>query len=350
MKTAILLLIPCLTLSSPTASLPEGGSASVRCPGEDEPWLIAHQDEDGRWDADGFAKHDPEGQKPDGAGRADYDVAVTGLVVFGLLGDGMSLDSGVFQESGQRAVAWLLAQQKPETGIIGDAEGEALLHGHALATLALCEAHYFSPDYGLEPACRRAVRAILDQRDPGGAWGVDGAKPRDSAIVSGWMLLALLSARDCGFPIEEGAFERALGWLEGLSEGEDGLAAPSAVALLVRMLLTQGQEKDPACVPHAEVLLRNLPVWDPGDPDLCFDTWCFGSLAMYQMGGSRYWGPWNKAMKRAILDSQRRDGAYLGVWDPIGARGEIGGRVYSTAVMTVCLQVYFRYAKVIGAR
>jgi len=350
MKSAILLLIPCLTLASPTAPLPEGGDVCVRCPGEGEPWLIAHQDEDGRWDADGFAKHDPEGRESDGAGRADYDVAVTGLAVFGLLGDGATLDGGVFHENAARAVEWLLGQQDPETGIIGEAEGEALLHGHALATLALCEAHYFSPKRGLDPACRKAVRAILDLRNPSGAWGVDGAKPRDSAIISGWMLLALLSARDCGFPIEEGAIERALGWVEGLSEGEEGLVTPSAVALLVRMLLTEGPEKDPACVPHAEVLLRHLPEWNPDDPDLCFDTWCFGSLAMYQMGGSRYWGPWNKAMKRPIREFTRKDGAYIGVWDPIGRRGEIGGRVYSTGLMTVCLLVYYRYAKIIGAR
>ena len=46
--------------------------------------------------------------------------------------------------------------------------------------------------------------------------------------------------------------------------------------------------------------------------------WYYGSYAMYQMGGSKYWEPWNKAMKKAVVDSQRRDGDEKGSWDPVG--------------------------------
>src|SRR5690349_18381513 len=38
-------------------------------------WLQAHQDEDGRWDCDGFMKHDGK-QPTDGAGQAQYDIGV----------------------------------------------------------------------------------------------------------------------------------------------------------------------------------------------------------------------------------------------------------------------------------
>ena len=41
---------------------------------------------------------------------------------------------------------------------------------------------------------------------------------------------------------------------------------------------------------------------------------------------------------------------YKGSWDPIGPWGQDGGRVYSTAMMAMCLQVYFRYPKVFGAK
>jgi hypothetical protein len=77
--------------------------------------------------------------------------------------------------------------------------------------------------------------------------------------------------------------------------------------------------------------------------------WYYGSYAMFQMGG-RHWKAWNKAMKTAVLDSQRQDGAHLGSWDPVGPWGMKGGRVYSTASMVLCLEVYFRYGKVLGAR
>ena len=77
--------------------------------------------------------------------------------------------------------------------------------------------------------------------------------------------------------------------------------------------------------------------------------WYYGTLAMYQVGGTA-WTTWNKAMSSAIIEQQRQDGHFKGSWDPIGAWGEEGGRVYSTALLTLCLEVYYRYGRVFGAR
>ena len=77
--------------------------------------------------------------------------------------------------------------------------------------------------------------------------------------------------------------------------------------------------------------------------------WYYGTYAMYQMGG-KHWRAWQKSLKHAVVDTQRKDGDYKGSWDPIGPWGYSGGRVYSTAIMTLSLEVYFRYAQVIGAR
>ena len=55
-------------------------------------------------------------------------------------------------------------------------------------------------------------------------------------------------------------------------------------------------------------------------------------------------------MEDAILPNQRKDGDFKGSWDPDGAWGFSGGRVYSTAMMTLSLQVYYRYSRVLGSR
>jgi hypothetical protein len=78
--------------------------------------------------------------------------------------------------------------------------------------------------------------------------------------------------------------------------------------------------------------------------------WYYGSYAMYQMGGSKHWEAWQKAMEKAVVGSQRKEGDEKGSWDPVGPWGYAGGRVYATALMTLCLEVYFRYARVLGAR
>ena len=74
-------------------------------------------------------------------------------------------------------------------------------------------------------------------------------------------------------------------------------------------------------------------------------------VAMYQVGGT-YWRKWNEAMKLAIVQSQHPNGsgARTGAWDPIGAWGPDCGRVVSTALMAMCLEVYYRYDRVFGVK
>ena len=73
--------------------------------------------------------------------------------------------------------------------------------------------------------------------------------------------------------------------------------------------------------------------------------WYYGTLAMFQMGGT-HWRAWNKSMKSALVNHQRGSGDEKGSWDPIGAWGFAGGRVYSTAINVLSLEIYYRYARV----
>ena len=103
-------------------------------------WLKDHQDDDGKWDADEFMKHDGDGPICDGAGNPVHDVGVTGLALLAFLGDGSTLRSGPYRQVVQRAVGWLRNQQDLDTGLFGTANSNEFLYGHAIATLAMVEA------------------------------------------------------------------------------------------------------------------------------------------------------------------------------------------------------------------
>jgi hypothetical protein len=45
-----------------------------------------------------------------------------------------------------------------------------------------------------------------------------------------------------------------------------------------------------------------------------------------------------------LVPSQIEDGPNAGSWDPDMEWGGYGGRVYSTALAAMCLEVYYRYA------
>ena len=63
---------------------------------------------------------------------------------------------------------------------------------------------------------------------------------------------------------------------------------------------------------------------------------------MYQLRGI-HWERWNDSLQATLLDSQRRDGPLAGSWDHDTVWGGYGGRVYSTALATLCLEVYYRF-------
>ena len=48
-------------------------------------------------------------------------------------------------------------------------------------------------------------------------------------------------------------------------------------------------------------------------------------------------------MQQELLASQVRTGGAKGSWPPSTLWGGYGGRVYSTALATMCLEVYYRY-------
>jgi hypothetical protein len=124
--------------------------------------------------------------------------------------------------------------------------------------------------------------------------------------------------------------------------------ARNAAAILARLFAGEDPRRSDPVVSAAERCEAGLPVWAAVDPRMDFGTWYFGTLAMYQVGGER-WKRWNGAMKTAIVDTQRRDGTRCGYkqsWDPLDRWGPEGGRVYSSAILDLCLSVYYRYDRV----
>ena len=272
------------------------------------------------------------------------------------------------------ALRWLKGQADPDTGRIGTPSHREFVYGHALATLALCETVHLTKSPQFRPIAQRAVDAIAQMRNRYGAWRYDDPPIGDSdTSITGWMVFALTSARDAGLRIDEEALRGARQWLDEVTDPRTGRTgydrvgslssrtpanqrfpaergeAMTAVGVLCRIFLGHTPEDDPAIGRGAELLRRSPPVWNPDELGCDMYYWYYGTYATYQLGG-RDWAAWSRAMEPAVVRSQRQDGDRRGSWDPVGPWGFAGGRVYSTALMTLCLEVYYRYARVLGAR
>lgn len=333
-------------------------------------WLSEHQDDDGKWDCDEFMRHDPPQDLCDGAGNPLHDVGVTALALLAFLGDDNTMARGKFKANVKRAALWL-REQTDERGVIGQNSSKSQSYEQAIATLALVEAAGLSRSSVLRKTAQRAVDQICRSRNPYGTWQYYPRDGNNDTSVTGWMIFALKSAKQFGMRVDDEAFRYTTAWFEEVtdpstgqcgytkrgqaSSRELGMAerfpvarteALTAVGALSRIFLGQNPQSHPVILAAADTMLKKPPVWNEADGSIDLYYWYYGSYAMYQLGG-RHWKKWKKSLEQALIKPQRRDGSASGSWNPSGAWGHSGGRVYSTAIGTLCLQAYYRYSSIL---
>ncbi len=337
-------------------------------------WLRAHQDDDGKWDCDQFMKHDdPALPVCGGPGSAVHDVGVTGLALLAFLGDGNTLRAGPYREQVKKATLWLRAQQR-EDGLFGTPTAHDYLYDHAIAAYAMCEAYGLSGYSLLREPAQKGLDHLAAHRNPYGVWRY---QPRDGdgdTSITGWCVMALAAGKHFGLVVDDGALKTSAVWLDGVTDasgrhgytaagqrssrkpGEHGSRFPAerteamtAVGLFARFFLGQDPEKTPVMQKAADLLLQRPPVWDEQGGTVDHYAWYYASYALFQMGGKR-WTAWQRRLEPTLIGKQFRDpkdGNRFGSWDPACAWGEDGGRVYSTAILALCLQANYRYSRLL---
>ena len=354
---------------------PGADPASVRAVLAALDWLAAHQSSDGSWDCDGFPVNCRKGPCS-GVGSAAHDVGVTALALLAFLGAGETHVVGAYQATVREGLRWLLHTQDAE-GCFGERVGMGFLYDHACATLVVAEAFGMTQSKPLREPAQRAIRFVLQSQNPYGAWRYASPPDGDNdTSVTGWMVMALKSAKMVGLTIDDQAFENALAWVDqmtdpvsgrtgytdmgGRSSRFPGLAqrfpaeqseSMTAVGVLLRIFGGRTRERDPQIERGAELLAARLPHWSTETGQIDFYYWYYGTLAMYQVGGAR-WERWNEAIQSAIIEHQRTDPSECqqGSWDPLDPWSAIGGRVYATALNCLSMEVYYRYPRVFGAK
>jgi hypothetical protein len=324
-------------------------------------WLARQQHPDGHWDASRFGsgqiEFDENRVDRRFAGR-DADTGITALAILAFLGAGYTQEEGKYTRTVSEALNWLMAQQASDGNLSGNATHFARMYCHAMATYALGEASGMQSDPTLDIRLRsvllRAVTYIVAQQNrKDGGWRYLRTQQGDMSMF-GWQLMALKSAELAGVKIPnvkirgETTKSLMIKFLRQRSEGRDGgLAAyrqgdpvtptMTAEALFCRQMLGY-RHSTSARLEAVEYLTEHLPRMN--NYNLYY--WYYGTLAMYQHGGEA-WTTWNTALRDMLIFEQRKAGPNSGSWDPRGVYGPYGGRIYSTAIATLSLEVYYRF-------
>ena len=336
-------------------------------------WLARHQDPDGFWDADGFRAQCTGKTRCAGRGMPLNDVGVTGLGLLAFVNAGHTIDRGHYKEVVRAGAEFLRHIQDPGDGCLVPKEGLYFMYNHAIGTLALIEVCGLSRSPELRRFAQKAVDYIHASKNTGKAWRynngtVNGLEANDMS-VTGWMVLCLVSARKFGLETHDQDLEDALKYIDFLTDPDTGRTgymekgtyparepgdeniwvyeeteSITALAMLCRVLIAReidsaGSQRD-ALEAGAELLRRKPPRWDRHKGSIDYYYWYFGTYAMVQME-DRFWTIWHKKMVDAIVENQAREGCAKGSWPPEkDPWGDNGGRVYSTALLALCLQVY----------
>lgn len=322
-------------------------------------WLASSQSPDGSW----IAKQFGAGSETYALGEARYgtgekaDTGVSGLAMLAFLSAGHTHLDGKHKTTVQLGLQYLLRAQMPSGDLsgpkqVGNDRGvlNARMYCHSIATLALAEAHAMTGDAVLRDSLLRAAQYSINAQDTrGGGWRYS---PRDPGDLSqfGWQAMALRSVQRSGIEIPREVKTRMHGFLESCSTGvAGGLATyrpkdgrPSetmtAESLACRLLLDY-----PTSLAAQQEALTMIMDHRPGVGEQNVYFWYYATLALFQLQDA-HWREWNMSLKRELLAGQTP--VYqpqAGSWPPDKLWGGYGGRVYSTAMSCLCLEVYYRY-------
>jgi hypothetical protein len=306
----------------------------------------------------------------------------------------------------KNGLKWLKDRQREDGSF---SEGRTHMYNQALATLAMCEAYGLTgsrywkdpAELGVQFLINAQKHSIFDESLSG--WRYDSLAETEAAKERGeidelqlqnfrydvdvsatcWVTMALKSATLAGIEVPEETMQGALSFAKYVT-GQNGLVgyqhpdkagvpidgppdrryhtgAMTALGMLIRIFVAQDLE-DPFHELAARYILTDLPEVTKDHISVDYYYWYHATLALHQFDGpdsprpgkkGEYWDPWNKAMIDALLElqdkSKAEDVCSRGGWLVADRWSHSSGPIYSTAISTLTLEVYYRYENAFGA-
>ncbi|MFK7767268.1 MAG: prenyltransferase/squalene oxidase repeat-containing protein [Mariniblastus sp.] len=315
-------------------------------------WIIAHQKQNGSW----RFRHNCEacnGQCANQGSSEDFTNAATGLALMSLLGAGYTHETGPYQDEIRKGLDYLTSKIRmsqmdgKRVGSLAD-RGSKGMYGHAIATIAISEAYAMTGDTGLYRAVVALQQYTELSQNKKGSWRYIRRQSPGDITVTGWQIMALKSCQLAGVKTGDVTWMRTKEFINSLisSDGKYGYQKPSvkitrtttAVGVLSKMYLGTHRE-DIDLVKGADHI-----AWSgPSKNDIYFNY--YATQVLHHRGGDP-WKVWNGEMRDFLIQTQDNSNTHqAGSWyfaDKAG-HSKTGGRLYTTAMSVMILEVYYRY-------
>ncbi len=203
-----------------------------------------------------------------------------------------------------------------------------------------------------------ALMWLANHQSPAGVWDADGFKAQCWTNTCDGAGHALYDVGVTGLA--------TLAWLDKVTEPEYGRVgytmrgsgparshemldkfpadrseALTAEGIAIRYFCGQDEGTNKFVQKGAGLIGKLPPQWKIGTGDIDMYYWYWGTQALSRVGGEA-WRRWSGDMSHVLATAQRLEGNEKGSFDPVGPWGPDGGRIYSTAMMTLIAEILER--------
>ena len=305
-------------------------------------WFVRNQARDGFWSLKGPYSN---------SGGIENRTAATAMALLAFQGAGHTHKTGDYQPVVRKGWNALLKDQKDDGDFWRPGVNHHRLYSQAQATIAICELFGMTRDDKYRQPAQRAVDYAVAIQDSKGGWRYIPRSGTDTS-VTGWFVMALQSARMAGLQVDSQTFERISKYLDAAAsdggarygyQAQNAESVPmTAEALLCRQYLGWKRD-DPRLISGVQYVLQHPIAFNNVDIDQNVYYWYYATQVVHHMEDD-YWDQWNNVMRDELPRQQVTSGKESGSWSPEGDRwGHHGGRLYTTALCTYMLEVYYRH-------
>ncbi len=309
-------------------------------------WLVRNQRRDGSWSLAGPYR--------DGVSKGfDNEASATAMALLAFQGAGNTHQEGKFKNNVAHGWKWLLKQEDASGSFFQSGGFNHRFYTQGQCAIAICELYGMTKDSKYKEPAQRAIDYCLRSQSPEGGWRYSPNIDSDVS-VTGWVVMALQSARMAGLNVPYENLRNVERYLDGVAQhdgarypyqrGGEARLAMTAEALLMREYL--GWKRDDARLVAGMDWITSPENLVDFKNNRNVYYWYYATQAAHHLEGD-CWKRWNAVMRQALPEQQVPRGKEGGSWDPNQPTPDQwanhGGRLYVTCLSIYMLEVYYRH-------